>query len=237
MVGKMDAGTMKLKYVSITGADDAVAAGALGAISAQYPFVEWAVLLMPESMGRNRFPSAAWIENFAGAGENVHKAMHLCGGAFLGFMAQDPAILKLMRGFRRIQLNLEFGAVEGRYDLAQLPARMKAHPEFEFIVQYTEKRRDFLLLLRDVPNHAVLFDQSAGRGVSPDSWPSPLDGHFCGYAGGINPDNIQDNLAAIARAAGGARTWIDMESGVRTDDRFDLKKVGMILEHAAPYAA
>jgi hypothetical protein len=29
--------------------------------------------------------------------------------------------------------------------------------------------------------------------------------------------------------------WIDMESGVRTDDRFDLTKVTRVLERTAPY--
>lgn len=226
---------MKLKYVSITGADDEVQVADLNEIADAHPYVEWAILLMPERMGQKRFPSADWIRNFADAYKGAHKAMHLCGGAFLGFIDNDPEILGLMRGFRRIQLNLEFGNVAGKFDLAKLLAQIRAHPEFEFVIQYTEKNRDLLPRLRDLPNHAILFDQSAGRGVAPDSWPAPIAGHFCGYAGGLNPDNIGRHLAAIAQAAGAAETWIDMESGVRTDDRFDLKKVGTILTAAAPF--
>lgn len=226
---------MKLKYVSITGADDEVAVGDLDKIAAAHPYVEWAILLMPERMGQKRFPSADWIRNFADTYKGAHKAMHLCGGAFLGFIGNDPEILGLMWGFKRIQLNLEFGDVAGKYDPAKLFAQIRAHPEFEFVIQYTEKNRDLLPKLRDIPNHALLFDQSAGRGVAPDSWPAPIGGHFCGYAGGLNPDNINKNLMAIAHAAGTAATWIDMESGVRTDDRFDLDKVGKILVAAAPF--
>lgn len=226
---------MKLKYVSITGADDEVAVSDLNKIADEHPYVEWAILLMPERMGEKRFPSAGWIRRFADTYKGAHKAMHLCGSAFLGFIDNDPEILGLMRGFRRIQLNLEFGNVAGKFDTAKLIDQIRAHPEFEFVIQYTEKNRDLLPKLKDLANHALLFDQSAGRGVAPDSWPSPIAGHFCGYAGGLNPDNIGRNLAAIAKAASAAETWIDMESGVRTDDRFDLKKVGTILTAAAPF--
>ena len=228
---------MKLKYVSITGADDDVSVADLNRLSADYPFAEWAVLLMPERMGGIRFPSEAWIRNFTVFHSGRHKAMHLCGSGLIGFLKGEPEILDLMRGFGRIQLNLEFGDVEGQYRAEDLIARVKAHPEFQFIVQYTDKRRDLLPMLRALPNHALLFDGSAGRGVLPDRWPAPLAGHVCGYAGGINPDNVGETLEKIAQAAGNEETWIDMESGVRTQDRFDLEKVCRVLTQCAPFVA
>src|SRR5688572_17042849 len=170
----------KLKYVSITGADDAVPAADLLGLSAEFPFAEWAILLMPERMGQSRFPSAGWITDFSARSGGIHTAMHLCGGALLGFIAGDAPVLRLMEGFRRIQLNLEFGDVEGKYDPQDLIRQIRSRPQFQFIIQYTDKRRDFVDLLKDVPHHAVLFDASAGRGVSPGSWPAPLPGHFCG---------------------------------------------------------
>jgi phosphoribosylanthranilate isomerase len=83
----------------------------------------------------------------------------------------------------------------------------------------------------------VLFDESAGRGISPDSWDAPLPGHFCGYAGGMNPDNVEANIKMIEKVAAGHTTWIDMESGVRTNDRFDLGKMRKVLEVTKPYIA
>ena len=74
------------------------------------------------------------------------------------------------------------------------------------------------------------------RGIAPDHWPPPLAGHFCGYAGGLNPDNIDRHLDLMRDAAGDELVWIDMESGIRTNDNFDLSKCRRVLEIAAEYA-
>lgn len=227
---------MQLKYCSITGADNAVEIGNLDALAAQFPFVEWAILLLPSEEGNSRCPTTDWIENFSAHSACRNKAMHLCGDALLQFIANDKSVLSLMHGFQRIQLNLKFGNVEGRYDPAELLARMREKPEWQFILQYTPDKKDLLPLLHDIPNHAILFDASAGRGINPDSWDAPLPDHFCGYAGGLNPGNLAKNLENISRVATGALTWIDMESGVRTNDIFDLEKVHQVLEIAKPYA-
>lgn len=228
---------MLLKYISITGADDAVDPKALIALSAEFPAAEWAILLLPARAGTARFPKPEWIKAFAAAARGLNTAMHLCDGALLGFIRGEPQILDLMSGFRRIQLNLKFGEVEGKYDPAQLVARVRENPQHEFIIQYGREKQSLLPLLADVPNHAVLFDDSAGRGITPDSWDAPLPGHFCGYAGGLNPDNLPQQLELILKVAGNSTTWIDMETGVRTNDVFDLAKVRRVLETASPFAA
>ena len=85
-----------------------------------------------------------------------------------------------------------------------------------------------------MPYHAILFDASAGRGVAPEGWPAPIPDHFCGYAGGINPGNVARHIELI-KEAGAEDTWIDMESGVRTENRFDLDKVREVLKIAAAH--
>jgi phosphoribosylanthranilate isomerase len=84
-----------------------------------------------------------------------------------------------------------------------------------------------------MPNASLLFDPSGGRGIEPFSWPVPPLGARMGYAGGIGPDNLLDVLRAIGPVE--SPFWIDMESGVRTDDRFDLAKARAVLETAAPF--
>ena len=228
---------MHLKYCSITGADDAVQISDLSKLAAEFPFLETAILLLPARAGTPRFPKLEWIETFGATYTGNNAAMHLCDDGFLGFIAGHQEIRNLMRGFQRIQLNLKFGDVEGKYDPLELVARVSEAPQWQFILQYTADKNELLPLFEDVPNHAVLFDESAGRGVSPDRWDAPLPGHFCGYAGGMNPDNVEANLKMIQNVADGHMTWIDMESGVRTDDRFDLDKMRRVLEIAAPYVA
>ena len=161
--------------------------------------------------------------------------MHLCDDGFLGFVHNNKTVLDLMHGYDRIQLNLKFGDVEGKYDPAELVARVRENPQHQFILQYTHDKQGLLPLFRDVPNHAVLFDESAGRGISPDSWDAPLNGHFCGYAGGMNPDNVKENLEMIKQVADGHLTWIDMETGIRTDDHFDMSKAERVLSIAKDY--
>lgn len=159
---------MKLQYVSVTGADDAVDIKALSALSAEYPFAEMALLLMPEAAGTPRFPTLSWINDFKSGYKGAHKAMHLCGSAFLRFIEGDKETLETMSGINRIQLNLKFGDVDGRYDPEKLAARVKESPQWQFILQYTPDKADILDLFSDTENHAVLFDESAGRGLSPN---------------------------------------------------------------------
>lgn len=69
-----------------------------------------------------------------------------------------------------------------------------------------------------------LFDTSFGKGSRPSAWPMlPIAGPFCGFSGGLNPDNVRDTIERIA-APPGALYWIDMESGVRTDGWLDVSK-------------
>jgi phosphoribosylanthranilate isomerase len=112
---------------------------------------------------------------------------------------------------------------------------VKESPRWEFILQYGLDQKSLLPLFEDIPNHALLFDESTGRGIGPGRLSAPVAGHFCGYAGGINPGNVKRVLGEIAAVAAGQTTWIDMESGVRTDDRFDLKKVRMVLDVAKDF--
>lgn len=221
---------MQLKYCAMTGADDAVDSNDLVALGREFPFVEWAILWMPERAGTRRFPTMGWIENFKKTCKDSHTSLHLCGRAFLDFA--DGRKGTGMDGFKRIQLNLQFDNAGNKCDLAKLAAQVKAHPDVQFILQYTPDKKETLLpLFKDISNHALLFDASAGTGTSPEKWDPPVEGHACGYAGGLGPDNIGENLKMLARILpAGYTTWIDMESKVRTDDAFDLKKVRRVLE-------
>ena len=54
------------------------------------------------------------------------------------------------------------------------------------------------------PNMSMLFDDSMGLGVSTTSWPSPpaeTSGLKFGYAGGLKPSNLDEQLELITQTA------------------------------------
>lgn len=46
----------------------------------------------------------------------------------------------------------------------------------------------------------ALYDSSGGRGILPNSYRLPV-GDFCGYSGGLGPDNLEEQLPKILEAA------------------------------------
>jgi hypothetical protein len=226
---------MQLKFCAFTGADDAVDPKDLAALTKEYPFAEWSILYLPGELGNPRSPTVEWIRKFSEICKDSHTCLHLCTDALPRFTAGDKEVLDLMKNFKRIQFNFEYLDAGRLVDASALAKRSKESPQWEFILQYGKKYKHYLPAFNDVPNHALLFDGSAGEGISPGEWPAPMAGHKCGYAGGINPDNVAKNLEMITRAAPGYATWIDMESGARTDNKFDLAKVRRVLEIAKAY--
>jgi phosphoribosylanthranilate isomerase len=45
---------------------------------------------------------------------------------------------------------------------------------------------------------------------------SILTGVKCGYAGGIGPDNIREQIIKVNQIVGDVDTWIDMETLIRS---------------------
>ena len=79
-----------------------------------------------------------------------------------------------------------------------------------------------------------LFDLSGGDGILPTQWPQ--SNQYIGYAGGLSPDNLLQQLYAIETVCG-SEIWIDAETHVRSnnDQLFDLDLVDKFLSIAEPY--
>ena len=86
-------------------------------------------------------------------------------------------------------------------------------------------------------NAVPLYDLSGGAGVLPSKWPRQQDGVYTGYAGGLGPRNVLDQIEKIREVANG-RIWIDMETRVRTEDdaRLDEFLVIQVLEQCESVA-
>ena len=241
---------MILKNVTMTGADDKVNPEELYKLSKKFPFVEWGILWYPKKMGQSRYPSKQWIKTlFDGKSENVNVSLHICGVEAENF-AYSPTdlnfdeqeIWEYIFKSDRIQLNFRKSAFDlddilglltrrQNYDLRYAINRYAAlDPGRYVIIQADEGNKILNACLEKEPAIEFLFDESRGNGKTITEYPSPVPSKYNGYAGGITPDNVLAVLHDIRNVVSDQEEiWIDVESGVRTDNEFDFEKVKSIL--------
>jgi hypothetical protein len=239
---------MHIDRVTITGADDSVKAAELWDLSKEFPFVEWGILVSKNSMGSPRFPTFDWLLDFRSmtrTAGHMDASMHICGRWVREILKGEPPqeLWPILDCFQRVQLNFH------AEDMKCIPAafrhtlrRYNREGPREFIFQIDGNRGINYLIeaTADGDLHCFpLFDQSGGRGALPGQWPLEISIYaYHGYAGGLGPDNLAEQIQAIGKVVtGNFPIWIDMETNVRSDsDRlFDLSKVRRCLEIAKPF--
>lgn len=219
---------MNLLYVSLTGADNDVDIRYLEQFSESYPFYECAILMFPEREGLARNPTVDWRHTFYQS-KVKNRALHLCGSAINKLAHRDSDLLKELENFQRVQINLKTQWATDEL-VGQLVEVVESLPHIQFITQHNPLNAPYFKFWDSVKNHGYLYDASLGKGLAPDLWLPPIQGKPTGYAGGLGPDNIGDNLLKIGSVAGAVPVWIDMETGLRTDDKFDLVKAQRVLD-------
>lgn len=248
---------MHIAFVTATGADDKTDISEMVKLSADYQ-MEWGILLSKKSQGTARFPSSAWIKRLREESlySSLNFAGHLCGGYVRDLLTGVPpwalpvgtiyAGASLGTMFWRYQIN--FHGIDYSLDDSLLINSLRSMPigprgSHPILIMQMDGVNDFRLKdVREAGFHAhALFDRSHGEGVLPDHWPIPLDsdlGDPCssGYAGGLSPDNLSEQLKRIADVVGDTTIWIDAETGLRNEDnRFDLSLVRKFVKIAEPY--
>jgi hypothetical protein len=225
---------MNLKRVTITGADDSTSIQALAELSAEFPFVEWGILVSAKHEGSFRFPGRDWIERFAAVASlrKLSVSTHVCGRwvreMFTGVLdwRDLPSCLDVCQ---RVQIN----------------THAEAHISTTGLLKslFDQKEKEFIFQWDGINNHltytalaygsivSALFDTSGGAGVLPDHWPIPAKEFWCGYAGGLGPKNVVSEVHRIQRVCK-KPFWIDMERQVRTEDdsALDLQAVRSVLQ-------
>lgn len=224
---------MKIKYVTLTGADDNVSCKDLFSISSDYSFVEWGILISQSKSGIQRYPSWDWIvdldEMYSGFG---NFSAHLCGkwvdDAINGQYMLD------MSFFNRVQLNMAGGRLVKALhsDSKVWEAVLKIEKDVIFGGPYQDIHIDEKLFIDN--GVFPLFDSSGGRGQLSKIWPKPLN-LLCGYAGGLGPHNLKEELKRIEDVVGDAMIWIDMESRIRTNGEFDINLCKNVCEIVGDY--
>ncbi len=220
--------TTKPQFITFTGVDDNASFEELAQLQRDYP-VEYAFLFSPGRQGKDkRYPNIdktfyGFLRLVRFMDPLTHRmAIHLCGDYSPQLLIKGhTAIDHLVWFFDRVQINtsetnIDTGAIaDWAQKLGVLP-----------ILQ----TRD---VFPDDTNVQWLFDCSGGNGIVPLDWPQAplLPVGDIGYAGGLNPDNVNSKLKVIASQAFNKPYWIDMESGVRDEDNnFDITRARAVCE-------
>ena len=240
---------MKLRYVTLTGADESVPPSDLLNLSARYPFVEWGILFSQKRTGNKpRYPGWPWVRqlvtllhDYPRADRRLNLSAHLCGAwvdnameGILGFPAGMEA-----EAFQRFQLNFgsKLGEAVTNEKLFAGVGNVRRNAKIIFGGDYSGVSAANVGLIDN--SICPLMDASGGRGISPDVWPDPI-ARTTGYAGGIGPDNVVAVLHKLKQVVGITDTiWIDMESSLRTvtphGDVFDMLKCEAVLQACEPF--
>jgi hypothetical protein len=226
---------MNLKRVTITGADDPVPIEALAELADEFPFVEWAILVSKGQEGKPRFPSRDWIGRFAviAAARSWKVSTHVCGPwvrQILEGSIDWEELPVCVRVSERVQINAHGYPAS----LTSALAKSLRLIDKDLVFPWDGVNAGLALAAREAGCKAsVLFDISAGAGRLPHSWPAPPPEFWCGYAGGLGPDNLVEQLKKIEELCN-KPYWIDMERRVRTnDDILDLAAVRIVLNAVA----
>ena len=217
-----------LKKVTFTGIDEFVSIDELVKLKDKYPFVEFGFLVADGWTGQNkhnRFPSLGMLEKLNGLDLNL--ALHVCGR--LAKSAIQTGTLEDVKEFmgdsfelfQRVQLNVVGVKTFKPYFIDTY--------EKDVIIQLnydTAASQKMYLELLGEENIYFLDDKSGGTGK--ESEPTAFDG-YTGFAGGISPENVVNKIKQFEKTDMDD-FWIDMESGVRTEDRFNVKKCENICE-------
>lgn len=239
-----------LNKVTVTGADDSVDISKLVEIQQKYPFVEWGILLSKKYSlkdGAGRFPSKAWLNDLINnAAGKLTLSGHICGSwveeTLLGtFPNLDEIHGNFTDSFVRFQLNTH--AELHKVDVDKLSVVLNTRREkAQTIIFQLDGVNDIMVPMwkKNHRNISGLFDLSHGAGILPSKWPRPLPGAYCGYAGGLSPDNVVHQMGKIIEACKERKNdtiWIDAETHLRSDgDRvFDLDKVIAFLENSKQF--
>jgi len=227
-----------IERITLTGADNSTSYNFIKKTSKAYPIVEWGILVSKKNFGMPRFPSKAWLlEADEVLPKTLKMSCHLCGKWVrdLCFEGDTEFVNNIpMSMFKRIQLN--FHAIVHQANQEKFISALQKFSDIQFIFQLDDVNNSLLKVAQEAGIDVVpLFDTSGGAGILPGAWPTSAG--YAGYAGGLSPDNLAQQLPAIIAASENKPLWIDAETHLRSnnDSLFDEKKIIKFIEQALPY--
>ena len=199
--------------ITLTGVDERTD------LSALPDDVEIGVLYTWDAKGRHRYPPRRMVVKMLERMKGRRLALHVCGNKARAKLL-DYALADMTHLVDRIQVN-------GQLFPEDVRTICGLYGDHTIITQHTVQNSELAVL--DVPNHVVLVDGSGGRGRSPKEWRRPHTDKPVGFAGGLGPDNVRDEVARIQSVAVG-NWWIDMEGKLRdSSDWFDVQRANDVV--------
>ena len=224
---------MRLKHITFTGIDAKTDIQDLIDIQREFPIAEFGVLTSYHwNENGNRYLNPAFLSNLYAGNGKLNLALHVCGSAAHdaavgGWEKINSHLFETLSLFKRIQLNVSNRNDNPKY--LWLPPFVNQ----ELIVQQHDANNLSLYnqtqdIWEGESRISVLLDASGGQGIDTPLKVLPSSGKV-GYAGGFNPDNVGEKLSFLLQNVRMGEFWIDMESGIRTYDWFDITKVRQVL--------
>jgi phosphoribosylanthranilate isomerase len=190
----------------------------------RYPPIERVPLLLRKMHGRC-FATIHFNTRAISFSREVSEMLRLglgkfCGGVQLNIKSPEPKELEALKG-----------------EFPTIPLILQLNPSFNLHQSEARIRMNVVPAYR--PANYVLVDPSMGTGRDIDlnfaaSVYRALEHAFLvGFAGGFNHKNVGFRLSALAKLVGTSHFSIDAESGLRTNDEYDLKKVETYIKSAS----
>ena len=212
--------------ISFIGIDKKTDIERLLKIAEKYPEVEFGFLCSESVTGtnqNNRYPALILLQKLKN--KSVNLSLHVCGKLARtvcqtgNFDEVKKLVGQYFDMFDRIQLNV----VGSRFKELVTNTCGKQIVIQTNLSEPKSKQTYEMFREANIDNIVFLSDNSGGKGLEVEfDYFEGVD--YQGFAGGLNPENILERKEEIDIL------WekdyrLDMESGVRTDDWFDLDKV------------
>jgi hypothetical protein len=221
---------MIVSKISCAGPDNSNSPQEIAQFLFDNPDAEIGIQLSKTRQGEPEYPTHEWIWDLVGELQKTN-TRQLClhvNGEWSRAMAKGtipPEIGQLIHQgkavLERIQLNFNAKRDNIRSDDVRKIITLISQP---IILQDNDNNHSLVqnLTTNKVPFN-VLFDASLGLGISPKTFPEPINGYFCAWAGGMSPENIMDRLEIISSEQN-QKIGIDAQKALRVNNIFNVRR-------------
>lgn len=238
---------MKIKYVTCSGANENTNIRNLLKLMEDYPVGEIGIQISADKTAKE-MPQYDWIlklaENIQNSKSDIRAALHVnnewaqefCNGfiapeldRFMGLKKTDGKPV-----FARVQLNILVGR-EKMPNVDKVIDTLNLFLKQRFIFPYNVPNASFIKGLYD---KGVMFDNlydfSFGEGHKPESrGPVVFPDRLQGYAGGLSPNNIYEELDKIGKVVPkDAEIYIDAQGHLADNQIFSISKARKFILNA-----